>query len=77
MHSEKSSLGLVVVTFTFSIIMPKRLLEQVCLRVDQLKDAAGSPFGKTDRHCLYLHVHVEVVSSGGAPTSAGTSMFTM
>ena len=33
-----------------------RLLEHVRLRVDPLKDAAGSPFGKADRLYLYLHV---------------------
>ena len=27
----------------------------MCLRVDPLKDAAGSSFGKADRLCLYLH----------------------
>ena len=27
----------------------------MCLRVDPLKDAAGSPFGKADRLYLYLH----------------------
>ena len=27
----------------------------MCLRVDPLKDAAGSSFGKADRFCLYLH----------------------
>ena len=32
------------------------LLECVCLWVDPLKDAAGSPFGKADRLDLYLHV---------------------
>ena len=32
------------------------LLEHVRLRVDPLKDAAGSPFGKADRLYLYLHV---------------------
>ena len=36
--------------------MPKQLLEHVCLRMDPLKDAAGSPFGKADRLYLYLHV---------------------
>ena len=51
--------------------MPKVLwlFEHVYLRVDPLKNAAGSPFGKADRLYLYLQ------SSGGAPTLAGTSMF--
>ena len=35
--------------------MPE-LLEHVRPRVDPLKDAAGSPFGKADRLHLYLHV---------------------
>ena len=35
--------------------MPE-LLEHVRLRVDPLKDAAGSSFGKADRLYLYLHV---------------------
>ena len=43
------------------------------LRVDPLKDAAGSSFGKADRLCLYLHD--QKLSSGGAPTPAGTSVF--
>ena len=43
------------------------LLEHVRLRVDPLKDAAGSPFGRADRLYLYLHVQ-SCVSSGGAPT---------
>ena len=38
--------------------MPKVLwlMKHVCLRVDPLKDAAGSPFGKADRLYLYLLV---------------------
>ena len=55
MHIEKSSLVLVVVLFTFNIRIRLWLLEHVCLRVDLLKDAAGSSFGKADRLCLYLH----------------------
>ena len=31
-------------------------LKYVLLRVDPLKDAVGSPFGKADRLYLYLHV---------------------
>ena len=46
----------------------------MCLRVDPLKDAAGSSFGKADRLCLYLHD--QKLPSGGAPTPAGTSVFT-
>ena len=42
--------------------------------MDPLKDAAGSSFGKADRLCLYLHD--QKLSSGGAPTPAGTSVFT-
>ena len=34
----------------------------MCLRVDPLKDAAGSPFGKADR--LYLYLHFQKLSSG-------------
>ena len=43
------------------------LLEHVCLRVDPLKDAAGSPFGEADR----LKLCVEWRSTN----TAGTSMF--
>ena len=50
------------------------LLEHVCLRVDPLKDAAGSPFGKADRLYLYLHVQKLCVEWGSTNT-AGTSMF--
>ena len=39
-----------------------------------LKDAVGSSFGKADRLCL--HLHDQKLSSGGAPTPAGTSVFT-
>ena len=35
--------------------MPE-LIEHMRLRVDPLKDAVGSPFGKADRLYLYLHV---------------------
>ena len=48
------------------------LLEHVHLRVDPLKDAAGSPFGKADRLYLYLHDHklyVEWVSTNTTDTS--------
>ena len=38
------------------------LLEHVRLRVDPLKDAAGSPFGKADR--LYLYLHDKMLSGG-------------
>ena len=50
------------------------LLEHMRLRVDPLKDAAGSPFGKDDRLCLYLHVQKLCVEWGSTKT-AGTSMF--
>ena len=50
------------------------LLEHVSLRVDTLKDAAGSPFGKADRLYLYLHVQKLCVEWGSTNT-AGTSMF--
>ena len=50
------------------------LLEHVCLQVDLLKDAAGSPFGKADRLYLYLHVQKLCVEWGSTNT-AGTSMF--
>ena len=53
MHSKKSSLGLNVMLFRSRVLW---LLEHVCLRVDPLKDAAGSPFSKADRLYLYLHV---------------------
>ena len=43
-----------------------RLLEHVCLWVDPLKDAAGSPFGKADRLYLYLHVQKLCVEWGRA-----------
>lgn len=35
--------------------MPK-VLERMCLQMDPLMDAAGSPFDKADRLYLYLHV---------------------
>ena len=56
--------------------MPEVLwwLERVGLRVDPLKDAAGSPFGKADRLYLYLHVQKLCVEWGSTNT-AGTSMF--
>ena len=47
--------------------MPK-LLEQVCLRVDSSKDAAGSPFDKADRLYLYLHVQKLSVEWGTLAT---------
>ena len=50
------------------------LLEHVGLRVDPLKDAAGSPFGKADRLYLYLHVQKLCVEWGSTNT-AGTFMF--
>ena len=50
------------------------LLEHVRLRVDPLKDAASSPFGKADRLYLYLHVQKLCVEWGSTNT-AGTSMF--
>ena len=50
------------------------LLKHVRLRVDPLKDAAGSPFGKADRLYLYLHVQKLYVEWGSTNT-AGTSMF--
>ena len=51
--------------------MPKVLwlLEHVCLRVDPLKDAAGSPFGKADRLYLYLLVQKLCVEWGRTNTS--------
>ena len=36
--------------------MPKWLLEHMCLQVDPLKGAVGSPLGKADRLYVYLHV---------------------
>ena len=48
------------------------LLEHVRLRVDPLKDAAGSPFGKADRLYLYLHdqkLYVEWESTNTTDTS--------
>ena len=56
--------------------MPKVLwlLEHVCLWVDPLKDAAGSPFGKADRLYLYLLVQKLCVEWGSTNTT-GTSMF--
>ena len=58
--------------------MPKVLwlLEHMRLRVDPLKDAAGSPFGKADILYLYLHVQKLCVEWGSTNT-AGTSMFMM
>ena len=50
------------------------LLEHVRLRVDPLKDAAGSPFGKANRLYLYLHVQKLCVEWGSTNTT-GTSMF--
>ena len=50
------------------------LLQHVHLRVDPLKDAAGSPFGKADRLYLYLHVQKLCVEWGSTNT-AGTSTF--
>ena len=51
--------------------MPKVLwlLEHVCLRVDPLKDAAGSPFGKANRLYLYLHVQRLCVEWGSTNTN--------
>ena len=51
--------------------MPKVLwlLEHVRLRVDPLKDAAGSPFGKADRLYLYLHVQKLCVEWGSTNTA--------
>ena len=50
--------------------MPKVLwlLEHVFLRVDPLKDAVGSPFGKADRLYLYLHVQKLCVKWGSTNT---------
>ena len=53
--------------------MPE-LLEHVRLRVDPLKDAAGSPFGKADRGYLYLHVQKLCVEWGSTNTT-GASVF--
>ena len=56
MHSEKSSLVLIFDVWVYGMSEVLWLLEHVRLRVDPLKDAAGSPFGKADRLYLYLHV---------------------
>ena len=45
------------------------LLEHVHLRVDPLKDAAGSPFGKADRLYLYLHDQKLYVEWGSTNTT--------
>ena len=45
------------------------LLEHVCLRVDPLKDAVGSPFGKADRLYLYLHDQKLYVEWGSINTT--------
>ena len=75
MHSEKSSLVLIVMLFRSKACLRYHgCLEQVRLRVDPLKDAAGSPFGKADRLYLYLHVQKLCVEWGSTNT-AGTSMF--
>ena len=50
------------------------LLEHMRLRVDPLKDAAGSPFGRADRLYLYLHVQKLCVEWGSTNT-AGISMY--
>ena len=50
------------------------LLQHMHLRVDPLKDAAGSPFGKADRLYLYLHVQ-KLCLEWGSTNTAGTSMF--
>ena len=50
------------------------LLEHVHLRVDPLKDAVGSPFGKANRLYLYLHVQKLCIEWGSTNTT-GTSMF--
>ena len=55
MHSEKSSLVLIFDVWVYGMSEVLWLLEHVRLRVDPLKDAAGSPFGKADRLYLYLH----------------------
>ena len=47
-----------------------KVLWHVCLQVDLLKDAAGSPVGKADRLYLYLHVQKLCVESGRVPTLA-------
>ena len=52
------------------------LLEHMRLRVDSLKDAVGSPFGKADRLYLYLHVQ-ELCVEWGSTNTTGTSMFLM
>ena len=51
MHSEKSSLVLIVMMFRSKVCQGVMV---VCLRVDSLKDAVGCPFGKADR--IYLHI---------------------
>ena len=66
MHSEKSSLVLIVMMFRSKKVL--QLLEHVCLRMDPLKDAVGSSFGKADNPFIHSgNVLVQSTHPGPQP----------